>query len=329
VSVTAQTLAQLVVAGDRRGLARAITLVESTRDDHRTEATALLDELLPHTGNAVRIGVSGAPGSGKSTFIEAFGLFLGEQGHRVAVLAIDPSSERSGGSILGDKTRMEALARHPNAFIRPSPAGGAVGGVAPRTREAMLVCEAGGFDIVVVETVGVGQSETEVDQMVDIFVLLAPPGAGDDLQGIKRGVMELVDLVVVTKADGDLRAAANRVANDYRAALRLMRPKRDDIAPRVVVTSAVENDGISDVWQLIVDHERSLRESGELARLRAQQAVRWMWAEVRARVLADFTASPQVSALVDELERDVAAAKVSPSEAADRLFAAFHRSSPT
>jgi LAO/AO transport system kinase len=187
----------------------------------------------------------------------------------------------------------------------------------------MLVCEAAGFEIVLVETVGVGQSETEVDQMVDVFVLLAAPGGGDDLQGIKRGVMELVDVLVVTKADGELKAAAGRAANDYRAALRLMRPKRDDIAPRVVVTSALNQEGILDVWQLIVDHERLLRDSGELARLRARQAVRWMWTEVRARVLADFTASPQVSALVDELERDVAAAKTTPSAAASKLFAAF------
>jgi LAO/AO transport system kinase len=317
------TLAAQVRSGSRRGLARAITLVESTRADHRAEATALLGELLPHTGNAIRIGISGAPGSGKSTFIEAFGLSLAEQGRAVAVLAVDPSSERSGGSILGDKTRMEVLARDPNVYIRPSPSSGAVGGVAPRTREAVLLCEAAGFEIVLVETVGVGQSETEVDQMVDVFVLLAAPAAGDELQGIKRGVMELVDVLVVTKADGELKAAANRAANDYRAALRLMRPKHTGMAPQVVVTSALDQEGIDDVWQLVVDYERSLRDSGELGRLRARQAVQWMWAEVRARVFADFTASPKVSGLIDDLERDVAAAKTTPSAAADRLIAAF------
>ncbi len=226
------TLAEHLVAGDRRALARAITLVESTRADHRSDAAALLDEVLPRTGGSIRIGISGAPGVGKSTFIEAFGSQLVEDGHKVAVLAVDPSSSRSGGSILGDKTRMEKLARLDNAYIRPSPSGGAVGGVARRTREAVLVCEAAGFDTVVVETVGVGQSETEVENMVDTFVLLVVPGGGDELQGIKRGVMELADLVVVTKADGALLPLAQHAAADYRNALHLLRNKDDAWSPR-------------------------------------------------------------------------------------------------
>src|SRR5438105_7779016 len=218
-------LAQQLVDGDRRALARAITLVESTRGDHRAEAEALLAEVLPRSGGAVRVGISGAPGAGKSTFIEALGSYLVAHDHRVAVLAVDPSSKRSGGSILGDKTRMEELTRSPAAFVRPSPTGGTLGGVARRTREAMLLCEAAGFDVVLVETVGVGQSEVRVAAMVDLFLVLVAPGAGDELQGLKRGIMELADLVVVNKADGDLAATAARTAADYSAALHLMRPR--------------------------------------------------------------------------------------------------------
>ena len=237
-------------SGDRRALARAITLVESTKTADREKAESLLSDLLPHAGKAMRLGISGAPGAGKSTFIEAFGTYLTGQGHKVAVLAVDPSSRRSGGSILGDKTRMEKLARDPNAFIRPSPAGTTLGGVARRTREALLLAEAAGFDVVIVETVGVGQSETAVSEMVDLFVLLLSPGGGDDLQGIKRGVMELADLVVVTKADGDLKAAASRAASDYHAALHLMRPKYPSLPPGVLQVSAVENAGIEQAWAM-------------------------------------------------------------------------------
>ncbi len=222
---TPNPVAAAIRSGDRRALARAITLVESTKPSDRDKAESVLAELLPAAGGAMRLGISGSPGAGKSTFIEAFGRHLTGQGKSVAVLAVDPSSRRSGGSILGDKTRMEKLARDPDAFIRPSPAGETLGGVARRTREALLLVEAAGFDVVLVETVGVGQSETAVSDMVDLFVLLVPPGGGDDLQGIKRGVMELADLVLVTKADGDLTAAANRAAADYHAALHLMRPK--------------------------------------------------------------------------------------------------------
>ena len=224
-------LARQVIDGDRRALARAITLVESTRDDHREDAESLLAELLPHSGNALRVGISGAPGAGKSTFIEALGLYLIEQSHHVAVLAVDPSSERSGGSILGDKTRMEQLTRSGDAFVRPSPTGGTLGGVARRTREAMLLCESAGFDVVIVETVGVGQSETKVSGMVDAFLVLVAPGGGDELQGLKRGIMELADIVVVNKADGDFAATARATAADYASALHLVRP-RSRVEPR-------------------------------------------------------------------------------------------------
>ncbi len=240
-----------VLTGDRRALARAITLVESTRPDHRREADALLDDVLPHTGGALRVGVSGAPGAGKSTFIEALGLHVLEQEHDVAVLAVDPTSTRSGGSILGDKTRMERLARSPDAFVRPSPTGGTLGGVARRTREAMLLCEAAGFGVVLVETVGVGQSETAVEGMVDCFVVLVAPGAGDELQGLKRGIMELADLVVVNKTDGTLGAAATATAADYASALHLVRPKTPAWSPKVLRCSALSGEGIPEVWDTI------------------------------------------------------------------------------
>ena len=248
----AATVAEQVVKGDRRALAQAITLVESNRADHRSEAAALLDQLMPYTGNSIRLGISGSPGVGKSTFIEKFGVHAIDAGHRVAVLAVDPSSTRSGGSILGDKTRMEELARHPEAFIRPSPSGGALGGVARRTREAMLVCEAAGFDAVLIETVGVGQSEVEVDDMVDLFMLLVAPGGGDELQGMKRGVTEVADLVVVTKADGELLGAARQAAADYRHALHLLRPKHASSEATVLLCSPLEGAGIAEVWEDVV-----------------------------------------------------------------------------
>ncbi|MGK2928042.1 MAG: methylmalonyl Co-A mutase-associated GTPase MeaB, partial [Acidimicrobiales bacterium] len=238
------TLAEDVLGGERRALGKAITLVESTRRDHRQAAVELLEAVLPHAGGAVRLGVSGAPGVGKSTFIDAFGRHVLDTGTRLAVLAVDPSSGRSGGSILGDKTRMEELARRPEVFIRPSPAGRTLGGVARRTREAMLLCEAAGYDAVFVETVGVGQSETAVADMVDLFCLLVSPAGGDDLQGIKRGVMELAELAVVTKADGELAAAANRAAGDLRHALHLMRPVHTAWTPRVLLASAFEGTGL-------------------------------------------------------------------------------------
>src|SRR6185295_14996716 len=275
---SAQELAVALQTGDRRSLARAITLVESTRLADQAASEALLSALLPRTGHAIRIGISGAPGVGKSTFIEAFGQYLTGHAKRVAVFAIDPSSRRSGGSILGDKTRMEKLSRDPNAFIRPSPAGKTLGGVARRTRESMLLAEAAGFDVVLVETVGVGQSETAVADMTDLFVLLASPGGGDDLQGIKRGVMELADLVLVTKADGDLLPAARRAVADYHAALHLMRPKHDGLAPKVMAVSSLENEGIAEAWSAMTGVHAALREGGRLDRLRREQARRWFWA---------------------------------------------------
>jgi LAO/AO transport system kinase len=301
-------------------LARAITLVESTRADHRVEAADLLDQLLPHTGGAVRLGISGAPGVGKSTFIESFGLHIAEQDHRIAVLAVDPSSSRSGGSILGDKTRMEELARHPNAFIRPSPSGGALGGVARRTHEALLVCEAAGFDVVLVETVGVGQSEVEVDGMVDLFLLLVAPGGGDELQGIKRGITELADILVVTKADGHLLAAAQQAGADYRQALHLLRPKHGSSEAAVMLCSATKGDGIADVWQTAVQRRDELVASGELAERRVAQAQNWFWEEVRQRLFAELQEDPETSARIPALLRRVADGEISPAAAAGELL---------
>src|SRR5829696_4993615 len=258
-------LAQEVIAGDRRALARAITLAESTRPDHRAEAEALLAEVLPRSGAAVRVGISGAPGAGKSTLIEALGTHLVAEGQRVAVLAVDPSSTRSGGSILGDKTRMEQLTRSPDAFVRPSPTGGTLGGVARRTREAMLLCEAAGFDVVLVETVGVGQSEVKVAAMVDLFLVIVAPGGGDELQGIKRGIMELADLVVVNKADGDLAPAARQAEADHRHALGLLRPRFEGWRPPVLSCSARTGTGVDAVWAAVLEHRSTLERTGASA----------------------------------------------------------------
>ncbi len=318
-----RALTEAVRGGDRRALARAITLVESTRADHRARAEALLDALLPHTGQAVRIGISGAPGVGKSTFIEAFGLHLLDAGHRVAVMAVDPSSKRGGGAILGDKTRMTGLARAPGAFIRPSPAGDTLGGIARRTREAALVVEAAGFDTVLVETVGVGQSETAVHDMVDMFVLLLAPGAGDELQGIKRGIVELADLLVVTKADGDLADAAGRAAADYHHALQLLRPADPEWRPEVIQVSSTEGRGIAQVWDAIRRYRTALEGSGGIARRRADQARAWMWREVSESLLAAIHTHPAASAMAAGLEARVAAGEVTPSKAAQALIAAF------
>ena len=312
-------LAERVSTGDRRALAQAITLVESTRSDHRGEARDLLDELLPRTGGSVRIGLSGAPGAGKSTFIEALGLHLIDAGRSVAVLAVDPSSSRSGGSILGDKTRMSELGRRAEAYIRPSPSGGTLGGVARRTREALLLCEAAGFDVVLVETVGVGQSEVAVAELVDLFVLLASPGGGDELQGIKRGIMELADVVVVNKADGDLLPAAQRAAADLRNAVHLMRPKRPGWDVAVLLASATEGSGVAEAWTAITDAVDRLRSDGALDAVRADQAVAWMWSELReeaiARTLADRGADR-----VATLEAEVRDGRRTPASAAAELL---------
>ncbi|WP_374314561.1 methylmalonyl Co-A mutase-associated GTPase MeaB [Dongia sp.] len=310
-------------AGDRRALARAITLIESTRSDHRRQAEALIEALLPDSGKSLRIGISGPPGVGKSTFIEAFGQYAIERGRRLAVLAVDPSSRLSGGSILGDKTRMEALSRAEAAFIRPSPAGLTLGGVARRTREALLVCEAAGFDLILVETVGVGQSETAVAEMVDLFLLLLLPGAGDDLQGIKRGIMELADLIVVNKADGDFMAAAERSAADVANALGLMQPRHAGWRPEVLRCSALKNQGIDAIWARTQAFAAALSQSGAFDAQRREQAKAWLWHELSDSLLEALKADPHVAAKLGSLEAKVGAGKMAPGTAARELLAGF------
>ncbi|WP_210526981.1 methylmalonyl Co-A mutase-associated GTPase MeaB [Rubellimicrobium arenae] len=312
------TLARGVASGDRRALARAITLVESAREDHRPRAEALL-AALPATEGALRLGLSGTPGAGKSTLIEAIGMRLVGEGTRVAVLAVDPSSARSGGSILGDRTRMEQLSREPLAFIRPSPAGGQLGGVARRTREAVALCEAAGFDVVIVETVGVGQSETLVADMTDIFALVLAPHGGDDLQGVKRGVMEAADLILVNKADRDA-AAATVTQGDYAAALRLMRPRPQDPEgfPCVLTVSALTGAGLPEAWDAIARLWAWRRDTGHLARVRRDQRLRWFEEEFLAQALARLHGDAR---LTSELRAEVEAGRLSPPEAARRALA--------
>ena len=309
--------------GDRRALARAITLIESTRPDHRAEAATLIEALLPHAGGAFRIGISGPPGVGKSTFIERLGLDLVTEGHRVAVLAIDPSSRISGGSILGDKTRMPELSRHASAFIRPSPAGETLGGVARRTREALIVCEAAGFEIVLVETVGVGQSETAVSEMTDVFVLLLQPGGGDELQGIKRGVMELADLVVVNKADGALAEPAQRAAAEYRAAIRLLRASKAGWQPEVLTGSALTGEGIDAIWQSLERYRTTLSANGEIARRRAGQNRHWFESELSAGLIERLEADPATAATIEKVTAEVVAGRRSPLSAAETVLATW------
>lgn len=323
ISADAEAIAEKLQRGDRRALARAITLVESVRDDHRETAQALLNLILPSTGKSIRIGISGTPGVGKSTFIEAFGKLLTEAGHKVAVLTIDPSSQRSGGSILGDKTRMEELVRDPNAFIRPSPSGGSLGGVARRTREAMLLTEAAGFDVILIETVGVGQSETTVAEMVDVFLLLLAPAGGDELQGIKRGVMELADIVVINKADGDLKAAAARAAAEYKGAISLMRPKSENWKPKVLMVSALNKFGIDKLWETIRKYQEARGVDVELAEQRREQAVAWMWSELSDSLMTRFKGHEAIAARIKQMETDVKAAKIAPTTAAEKLLEIF------
>jgi len=318
------TLAHGLVAGDRRSLARAITLAESTRPDHRDDAEAILAEVLPHTGGSMRVGISGAPGVGKSTLVEVLGLHLIDRGHRVAVLAVDPSSARTGGSILGDKTRMERLTRSPDAFVRPSPTGGTLGGVARRTREVLLLCEAAGFDVTLVETVGTGQSEIAVAAMVDVFLVVVSPGAGDELQGIKRGIIERADLVVVNKADGDLVAAAAATASNYTNALHLVRPPSARWSPRVLTCSALLGEGVTELWDAILEHRVAV--AGELAGRRAEQAREWMWSEVTDALVDELRGSPDVATLTSDLEAEVVAGTTTPTAAARAILRAFLRS---
>jgi LAO/AO transport system kinase len=299
-------------------------MVESTRADHRDEAAALLQALLPDTGASRRLGVSGVPGSGKSTLIEALGLHALETGHKVAVLAVDPSSARSGGSILGDKTRMAELGRHPHAFIRPSPSSGTLGGVARRTREALLLCEAAGFDLVIVETVGVGQSEVAVADLVDLFLLVASPTGGDELQGIKRGIMELADLIVVNKADGDLATAASRAAADLRHAVHLLRPKRSGAEVEVLTASALTGDGVPELWRTIeTAHDRLAGPA--LTELRSRQNVAWMWSEITDTLIERLRSDPGVREGLADLESRVAAGTLPAATAAQQVLDGFLR----
>lgn len=320
-----EDIAQRVLAGERRALARAITLVESGRADHRAAATALIETLKSSGRSALRIGLSGTPGVGKSTFIEAFGMMLADQGMKVAVLAVDPSSARSGGSILGDKTRMEQLSRHPNAFIRPSPSQTQLGGVARRTREAVALCEAAGFDVVLIETVGVGQSETMVAEMADLFLLLLAPAGGDELQGVKRGIMEMADIILVNKADGELKATATRTCADYAGALRLLRKRPQDPEgyPRAMMVSAVTHDGLTDAWAAMEELADWRRETGHWEGRRAEQAQHWFLEDLRAGLLAQLESDPKVRDMVAGLGRDVATGVKSPTMAAEEALAAI------
>lgn len=312
-----------VLSGDLALLARAITLVESRHPKHRETADAVLNALLPHSGKATRVGVTGVPGVGKSSFIEAFGRQLTASGHRIAVLAVDPTSSRTGGSILGDKTRMQELGRDPNAFIRPSPTSGTLGGVARATRESMIICEAAGFDVVLVETVGVGQSETTVAEMVDFFLALMLPGAGDELQGIKKGILEIADMIAVNKADGDMALPARRAAADYRRALEIMTPASPNWRPPVQTCSALTGDGLSEIWEQVREHRIALGASGEFDAKRRGQRVRWMWSTIRDRLMLSLDGHPAVKSIVGELEREVAEDRMTPGLAAERVLAAF------
>ena len=315
-----RALAERLLDGDRRALAKAITLVESTRADHGEQAAMLLEQIMPHTGNSIRLGVSGAPGVGKSTFIESLGNALTDWGHQVAVLAVDPTSAVSGGSILGDKTRMETLSVNPKAFVRPSPAGRTLGGVTRRTRESLLLCEAAGYDVIIVETVGVGQSETAVSDMTDMFLLLLSPGGGDDLQGIKRGIMELADLVLVNKADGDQARLASQTVADYRGALHFMQARTPSWTPQVESCSALNNKGMDEVWTIVKAFRGALTESGELAVLRAQQARAWMWAETAELLIVGLKNHSAVKSLVPTLESAVLKGELPATVAAQRLI---------
>ena len=309
-----------ILDGDRRALARAITLIESTRRDHRDEASALLEAIMPHTGKSIRVGISGAPGVGKSTFIEALGNHIIEQGLKPAVLTVDPSSAISGGSILGDKTRMETLSRRPEAFIRPSPSGNTLGGVTRRSRETLLLCEAAGFDVIIVETVGVGQSETRVADMTDMFVLLLQPGAGDQLQGIKRGIMELADLILVNQADDGREDLARNSAREYQHALHLLRPRSQHWTVEVATCSARDNVGIDSAWEAIVRHQAAIDDSGELTALRAEQARAWLWTELQDSLVADLRDKFGSGQLIAELEAAVVEGRVPATTAADTLL---------
>jgi LAO/AO transport system kinase len=309
-----------VLAGDRWLLSKTITLIESSLPAHQEMGRQILGGLLPMTGGAVRLGITGVPGVGKSTFIESFGMMLVEKGHRVAVLAVDPSSARSGGSVMADKTRMERLCSDQRAFIRPSPSGGTLGGVARKTREAMLVCEAAGYDVVVVETVGVGQSETAVASMVDFFLVLMLAGAGDELQGLKKGILELADALAINKADGDNLGPAKKAAKVYEMALHLLQPSSPRWNPPVLTCSALELTGIEGIWEAVQRHRHLVRESGELDEKRRRQAVAWMWSLVDEGLKGRFTRHAGVKKLLPRILREVEQGSLVPTAAADKLL---------
>ena len=313
------TLAADLRRGSRAALARAITLIESRRADHQLAARELVQNVLPATGGGIRVGITGSPGVGKSTAIDTLGLYLIGLGHRVAVLAVDPSSARTGGSILGDKTRMARLSAEPNAFIRPSPSAGTLGGVAAKTREAMLLCEAAGFDVVLVETVGIGQSETAVCDMTDFFLALMLPGAGDELQGIKKGLVELADMIAINKADGDNIARAKSAAAEYRAALHILAPRSEHWFPPVITFSGLTGVGIAELWQKVLDHRNAMKESAEFEQRRREQQVKWMWSMLEERLKARLRSDAAVRVRVKELEHAVAGGALSPAVAAERI----------
>ena len=308
-------------AGNRAGLARAITLIESRRHDHQAVARELVQALLPATGKAIRVGITGSPGVGKSATIDALGHFPIERGHRVAVLAVDPSSARTGGSILGDKTRMARLAASDSAYIRPSPSSGTLGGVAAKTREAMLLCEAAGFDVILVETVGIGQSETAVSDMTDSFLALMLPGAGDELQGIKKGLVELADIIAINKADGDNLKRAQKAAAEYRSALHILSPASKHWQPPVLTYSALTGAGIAELWQKILDHRAAMTASGDFAARRREQQVKWMWSMLEQRMLARLRADASIRARVKKVEAEVADGRITPSVATEQIAA--------
>jgi LAO/AO transport system kinase len=322
---SASAFRDAVRRGDRRAIARTITLLESTRPDQAALGQSILDSLVESTGGATRVGITGPPGVGKSSFIETLGLHLLGLGRRVAVLAVDPSSPVSGGSILGDKTRMDRLAQDERAYIRPSPSGGSLGGVAQRTREAMLVCEAAGYDVVLVETVGIGQSEIAVHSMVDFFLVLVQPGAGDELQGLKKGVLELADALVVNKADGEQRAGAERARSEHARALQLLRAPSPSWKPRVLIASASTAEGIPEVWSMIEEHAAATTASGERVARRREQARAWMWNLVDQGLRDAFRSHPEVARRVPALEREVEASRTTPAAAARLLLETFQK----
>ena len=320
-----EPLARELRAGDRTMLSRAITLIESKRPDHRHSAAALMQTLLKDTGEAVRVGITGAPGVGKSTLIDALGSMLTGQGRKVAVLAVDPSSRRTGGSILADKTRMARLANDPNAFIRPSPSSGTLGGVAAKTRETMLLCEAAGYRVVLVETVGVGQSEIAVADMTDFFLVLAIPGAGDELQALKKGVVELADLIAVNKADGDNVSRAKLAASQFGAALHILSPRSPNWSPPVVTCSALTGDGMQTLWAHVLDHRARLTASDELASRRGEQQVKWMWTMLEERLFEPLRSDRALKSSLPRIEADVAAGRLAPSAAVEKIAAMLAR----